>query len=239
MINKEFEHITKYDQRTKIKFQTNENVFCPTATSDFLIRGVADNINYADKLLDLGCGNGVVGITLSKLEKVKKIYCSDISKEAVKIANINIKLNHIIGKAIFSDIFSNWDNYKFDVIVNDVSGIAEEVASISSWFENVPCDSGLDGCKNINKVLNEGKKFLVDNGKIFFPVISLSNTKKILDLANQNYNKLSMISHDEWFLPDELLDHLTILRKLKNQGFIDYCEKFGRIICWTDIYMVN
>ena len=130
-------------------------------------------------MLDLGCGNGIVGISLSKLNKAKYIYCSDISNEAVKVAKLNIKLNNCEGTAIKSDIFSNLKGHKFDIIVDDISGISEEVAKLSDWFENVPCDSGIDGTSNIKKVLMESRNFLTKNGKIFFPVISLSNTKKI------------------------------------------------------------
>ena len=44
--------------------------------------------------------------------------------------------------------------YKFDIIVDDISGISEEVAKLSKWFENVPCNAGIDGTANIEEVLN-------------------------------------------------------------------------------------
>lgn len=237
MKDKQFEYINKFDKSTKVTLKTNESIFSPTATTDFLIKGVAENIKYVDKLLDLGCGNGIVGITLSKILKVKTIYCSDISKEAVKITNINIKLNNIEGIAISSDIFSNWSNHKFNVIVNDISGISDEIANISKWFSNVPCNSGIDGSENTQKVLKESKKFLAKEGKLFFPIISLSNGKKIFQIAEQCFKNVSIISHNKWFLPDDFLHYKSTLIRLKKKGSIDYCEKFGKLICWTDIYM--
>lgn len=229
----------KYDEKTKIILNTSDQVFAPTATSDFLISGVASNINKVDKLLDIGCGNGIVGISLAILNKTNQIYCSDISSEAVKIANLNIKLNNCEGKAIKSNIFSNWNGYKFDIIVNDISGISEEVAKLSKWFENVPCNAGIDGTANIEKVLNEAIYFLNKNGQIFFPVISLSNTNKIIDIAKSNFKNIKKISHNKWFLPKELSSNLKLLDKLKKDGCIDYCQKFGELICWTDIYCAN
>tara|TARA_A100001011_G_scaffold398506_1_gene503175 strand:- start:1084 stop:1803 length:720 start_codon:yes stop_codon:yes gene_type:complete len=239
MAFKIIDYYPKFDENTKILLNTSDLVFAPTATSDFLISAVASNINKVDKLLDLGCGNGIVGIALSKFNKANKIYCSDISIEAVKIADLNIKLNNCVGEVIKSNIFSNWDGYKFDIIVDDISGISEQVAKLSSWFENVPCDAGIDGTANIEKVLNEARYFLNKNGKIFFPVISLSNTNKILDIANKNFKNLKKISHNQWFLPKELSSNLTLLEKLKKDGCIDYCQKFGELICWTDIYSAN
>lgn len=237
MKEKQFEYVNKFDPSTKVILKTNEKIFSSTATSDFLIKGVAENIQYVDKLLDLGCGNGIVGITLSKFLKVKTIYCSDISKEAVKITNINIKLNNIEGIAISSDIFSHWSNHKFNIIVNDISGISDEIAHISNWFSNVPCNSGIDGSKNTQKVLEESKKYLVKEGKLFFPVISLSNGKKILEIAEKYFKNVSIISHNKWFLPDDFLHYKSTLTRLKKKGWIDYCEKFGKLICWTDVYM--
>ncbi len=233
---KKIEYIPKFDEKIKIILNTSDKVFEPTATSDFLISAVGSNINQIDKLLDLGCGNGIVGISLSKLNKAKKIYFSDISDEAVKITKSNIKLNDCNGEAIRSNIFSNWHGFKFDTIVDDISGISEEVAKLSNWFRNVPCDAGQDGTANIETVLNEAKNFLTTNGQLFFPVISLSNTKKIIEIANNNFKNIKKISHNQWFLPDDLFSNFSILEELKKKGSIDYCQKFGKLICWTDIY---
>ena len=231
------EYISKLDNKTKIILKTGKNVFAPTATSDFLIKAVAQNIDNVNSLLDLGCGNGIVGITLSKFKKVENVYLSDISKEAVEIAKVNIKLNNCRGEAIYSDIFSNWSKNKFNVIVDDISGISEDVARLSNWFRNVPCDSGKDGCKNIEKVLDQANKYLLEKGILFFPLISLSDTKKVLRLAQLNFKKVIKVSHNDWFLPDEISNNLDLLKSLKDQDLINYCERFGKLICWTDIYM--
>ena len=237
MLYKKVEYISKFDKKKKILLNTNDNVFAPTATSDFLISAVASNINKVDNLLDIGCGNGIVGISLSKLEKVNKIICSDISDEAVNLSELNIKLNNCEGKAIKSNIFSNLNGYKFDVIVDDISGISEEVANLSKWFKNIPCDAGIDGTKNVEKILKESKIYLNSDGKLFFPVISLSNTKKILKIASENFKNIQKISSNQWFLPEDLTNNQNILEPLKEEGYINYCQKFGKLICWTDIYL--
>ena len=42
------EYISKLDNKTKIILKTSNNVFAPTATSDFFIKDVANNISNVD-----------------------------------------------------------------------------------------------------------------------------------------------------------------------------------------------
>jgi len=45
-------------------------------------------------VLDLGCGNGIVGIAVAKAELSAKVLLTDINERAVKATKLNIKLNH-------------------------------------------------------------------------------------------------------------------------------------------------
>ena len=90
-----------------------------------------------------------IGISLYKnLANIKNIAFSDISKDAIIISKKNEKANKIdVSNVDFfkSNIFSNFDKQKFDIIINDISGISESVAKISPWFKNIPCSSGING----------------------------------------------------------------------------------------------
>lgn len=46
-----------------------------------------------DKILDLGCGYGVVGILAAKIIETKNVIMCDISEEAVEISRKNAVLN--------------------------------------------------------------------------------------------------------------------------------------------------
>ena len=69
----------------KLNFSINKKVFVPTGTSQVLIKAAKKVIKHKKKILDLGCGSGIVGITLAKHLNLKsKIFFSDISKHACK-----------------------------------------------------------------------------------------------------------------------------------------------------------
>ena len=56
----------------KLKTLVNKNVFVPTGTSDLLIEASVKIIKPNKTILDLGCGNGIVGISISKIKNLKK-----------------------------------------------------------------------------------------------------------------------------------------------------------------------
>jgi hypothetical protein len=126
---------------------------------------------------------------------------------------------------------------KFDYIVDDVSGISESIAEISPWFDNTSCATGADGTDLIVDVINKSKMHLNDDGKLFFPVLSLSNVNKIVGYAQKEFDNVVKLSRREWIMPKELTSHPEELKKLKNKNIIDYKEKFGMLIWYTDIYV--
>ena len=87
--------------KNKLKLYISNKIFKPTATTEFLIRDVLSIIKKPLSVLDLGCGTGVVGIMVNKfLKNKKKIYASDVSGEAIKIA----EKNDDEGNRIYNDL---------------------------------------------------------------------------------------------------------------------------------------
>lgn len=225
------------DENINVRLQWNINTFKPTATSSFLIKAICQDATCeVDSLLDLGCGIGVVGLTLMKHKIAKNLFASDVSKNAVKLTIENSKLNNIKISARVSDAFYEWEGHKFDIIANDISGVAEVIAQNSSWFKNIPTSAGDDGTANTIHVIKNAKSRLNDGGVLYFPVISLSDEQKIIDCANKHFKNVRKLSSNGWFAPDDLAQKTELLRQHKELGHINFEDKFGKIICYTDIY---
>jgi len=220
------------------KFQLLDNAFVPTGTSTMMVECVKKHLKEPCEVLDLGCGVGIVGILLNHYGLVKgDLYASDLGESAVEACLKNAALHKCNAVVKQGSIFEPWSNMKFDCIVNDISGVAGEVANISPWFEGVDCDAGDDGSELVNKVIVESEKHLNTGGVLFFPIISLSNTQNIIETAKNNFKKVECLARKNWPLPKEMLNHKEMLLSLKKQGFIDIEEKFGLIQWYTEIYI--
>ena len=66
-------------------------------------------------VLDLGCGNGIIGVVLAKTFEINLVM-SDINERAVHNAKRNAKMNKVKAKAVRSDGFAKIEG-KFDTIL--------------------------------------------------------------------------------------------------------------------------
>ncbi|MCL2841222.1 MAG: methyltransferase [Defluviitaleaceae bacterium] len=96
------------------RFLTNNGLFSCDKIDEASLTLLKNMPPIEGALLDLGCGYGVLGITLAKVNKVK-LTQSDINSIALSYTIKNAKLNNVETHAIHSDAFTAIKD-KFDVI---------------------------------------------------------------------------------------------------------------------------
>lgn len=103
----------------KLEFITASGIFSPRELdmgSYTLILHM--QLNARQRILDLGCGYGAIGIAAAKMFTSSEIVMVDINERAVACAKGNIKLNNVknaVAKQSF--FFSGLKNELFDVIL--------------------------------------------------------------------------------------------------------------------------
>ena len=125
------------EQSTEIKFSLSSDkeiglmsapgVFTPNATTTLLIQAVKKTISEPATMLDLGCGTGVVGLALHLHGLINSpLYASDLSTLAVLCCRENFARYGCPAEVRGGSLFEPWLGQKFDVIIDDISGIAQD-----------------------------------------------------------------------------------------------------------------
>ena len=147
---------------------------------DFGTRVLLENIdinNLSGKVLDLGCGTGVVGIILGTINKNISIDMVDINERALNLARENIKFNNIDNNIFVSDVYSNVIE-KYDYIIT-----------------NPPIRAGKEV---IRKFLLGGKKYLCDNGILYFVMRKDHGVKSMIKELEEVY-KVEVVNKEKGF----------------------------------------
>lgn len=104
-------------------FKSDNGVFSKNKidyASMFLVETCLKNITNTENInsiLDVGCGYGFIGITLSKVLD-KHVDMVDINKRAVHLCDMNISINKVDAKVFLSNIYESVTN-KYDLIITN------------------------------------------------------------------------------------------------------------------------
>ena len=168
-------------------FKSDNGVFSKNKidyASLFLVKTfLATSKKLFNTILDIGCGYGFIGITLSKVLN-KKVDMCDINKRAVHLCKMNIDINKVDANVFISDVYENvLDNYDLiitnppiragkEVLMNFLKGgLARLNKDGELWF----VISKDQGAKSVKKELEKTNTVeIVDKSKGFM-VISVKN----------------------------------------------------------------
>ena len=191
--NEPIAYITGYKEFWKSKFKVNKNVLIPRPDTETIIEQVLNElaINSSKKILDIGTGSGCIIISI--LSERKKCFGIgiDISKNAVKLAKYNAKIQHIDNRIKFlnSDI-DNFCGDKYDLIISNPPYIKHhEINCLEKDIKNhepkVALDGGIDGYNKIRLIIEKSSTLIKKRGKLFLE-LGINQTRETLKILNLN-----------------------------------------------------
>jgi SAM-dependent methyltransferase len=226
-----------------VAIATAPDVFHPTSTTVLLLRAARKSAagQRPRSVLDLGCGTGIVAVVLAKLLRAGGVTCaSDLSPAAIALAQRNAKQNGVAVECRSGSLFEPWRGRLFDLIVDDVAGVAEPLDRLSGWYPpGVPSGAGPDGARWVLEVLDQAPAFLAAGGQLVFPVLTLSREQVVIERARSRFAVVERVEEQWYPLNEQLVEHLPLLEQLAIAGNIRI-EKRGSRWCWaTAIYVAR
>ena len=183
-----------------LEFKVNSSVLIPRPETEELVRlMLKDNLD-GKEILDIGTGSGCIAISLAKNLPNSKVSALDISKDALKVAEENAKLNNVNIEFIKADIFQYKSDKKYDIIVSNPPYVTESEKSLMKKnVLNFEPELALfvddeNNLKYYDSILNFSQLCLKKIGFLYFEINENSKTEMITFLKNNRYQNIEVIS---------------------------------------------
>ena len=179
------QYITGEQEFMGFAFSVNPDVLIPRQETEVLVTEVVAVINGLKKrsvsVLDIGCGSGVIGISIAKLCENVKVTLTDINTKAIEIAGKNAKTLGVEKRVSFSEgnLFEPFKRRfmpeKFDIIVSNPPYIKSDViptleAEVKDHEPILALDGGIDGLDYYRNIMKDVHTHLKKDGVLAFEI---------------------------------------------------------------------
>ncbi len=155
-------------------FKTDDRALIPRPETEELADKLLKVTTWPDspRILDMGCGSGVLGLTLAGKIKDARGLLADISPDALNLARENAEALSIEAEFVESDLFSNIppESGPFDLIVANLPYIPDsEITDLSREVQRDPetaLAGGEIGTEIMDRLIAEAPNYLAEEGRI-------------------------------------------------------------------------
>lgn len=165
-------------------FQVNEHVLTPRQDTETLVELVLrERPDPSQSVLDLCTGSGCIALSLARLGGYRRVWASDLSEEALKVAEQNAKglleeleENKAEFRLLKSDLFEGIPKEeRFDILTSNPPYIPTEVIEglepeVRDHEPRMALDGDEDGLKFYRILAGEAGGFLNPGGAIYLEI---------------------------------------------------------------------
>lgn len=164
------------EYRPDYDIKERDDVYPPSDDSILLIESL--NVSPGERILEIGCGSGVVSIHCAK--NGCTVTAVDINPSAVECTEENARLNGVAIDVRGSDLFQNVPE-RFDTIVFNLPylPVIDEGELAKAW------SGGEDGMGPLPRLMTESKDHLYNGGRVVVVVSSLMDQDKLNALLSK------------------------------------------------------
>lgn len=156
-----------------LKLKVTEDTLIPRPETEELVEWVLkDHGDSPIDVLDLGTGTGAIGLALKSQRPQWRLTLSDISKEALTVAQMNAQTLNLNVKLKESDLFDQL-NQRFDMIISNPPYIAENEKhymdqSVLDHEPHLALFAPNHGLAFYNRIAQECHSYLKPHGQMYF-----------------------------------------------------------------------
>lgn len=158
-----------------LKLFVDERVLVPRGETERLVEMILER--KPKRVLEIGTGSGAISVALASSDPSLEVVASDVSEEALEVANKNIVQHGVSVKLFQSDLLSNVPDEKFDGLVANLPYIGTEVhdaicENVAKHEPALALFGGVDGLRLYSQlfeqIAEQGREFDWVMGEIGF-----------------------------------------------------------------------
>ena len=155
-----------------LPMRVDARALIPRPETELLVETALGLLHGGERVLDLCCGSGCIGIALKKHCDIT-LVAADISKDALALTRENAALNGVDPQTVQSDLFDGVDG-KFDLIVSNPPYLTQaemEQRDESLRFEPaLALDGGTDGLDFYRRIAATYRNYLKEGGTLLLEI---------------------------------------------------------------------
>lgn len=194
------------------KLKVNRSVLIPRQETEILVDKIAQSLTGVDlkgkTLWDVCCGSGCIGLALKKKFPDLHVILSDISPEAIRLAQENARQNEIEVDFKLGDLLSPFEGFMADYVVCNPPYVTEKEyealdPEVKDHEPKGALVSGPTGLEMYRRLAEALPFFLNKGGQVWLEIGSGQKDGVMTYFSNNNWTKCKVESdwagHDRFF----------------------------------------
>lgn len=170
-------YLTQTKEFYGLPFYVDARVLVPRDATERLVDYVLERAFAGMRVLEIGTGSGAISVALKKTRPDLDVTASDVSPEALEVANKNCVQNGVEVKLVEADLLQGVPAEDFDLLVANLPYIGEEknrfiAENVEAHEPHVALFGGFDGLqlyvRLFEQILEQKRSFKWIMGEIGF-----------------------------------------------------------------------